>query len=118
MTDVDVIVEAAFGTDPLDPPVWTEPVVSDAVAELNVLLASSPAVGPWVVEATCASLGLDAAESFVADRLGAADLAMAARICRHCPVQSQCADYAARAPVWGLWAGVWHDGKAQRQRAA
>jgi transposase len=43
---------------------------------------------------------------------------LAERTCRRCPVRRECADHAAQAPVYGLWAGVWHSEKARRQQAA
>lgn len=45
-------------------------------------------------------------------------MAVVERVCRRCPVRQECADYAAQTPVWGVWAGVWHDGKPTRVAAA
>lgn len=86
----------------------------DPLAEL---WASLLPIGGWVAEAVCGSQGL--AELFTADRRpDREDMAVVERVCRRCPVRAECGDYAAQTPVWGVWAGVWHDGKARPRQAA
>lgn len=88
-----------------------------AVEELTAALAGLPPLGEWVEQSACGSLGL--AEVFAASNCpDAQELAVVERVCRRCPVRRECADYAEQTPVWGVWAGVWHDGKAARHDAA
>lgn len=68
-------------------------------------------MGAWVLDASCGDLGLDAAEVFTQDRPDPEELAVAERVCRRCPVRQECAAYAASAPAWGIWPGVWHGGR-------
>lgn len=86
--------------------------------ELAAALARLPPMGAWVLDASCGDLGLDAADVFTQDRPEPEELALAERVCRRCPVLSDCCAYAARAPVYGLWAGAWHDGRRSRKAAA
>lgn len=87
--------------------------------ELAAALARLPVLGRWVADAACGDVGLDAADTFLADRRPDPDeLSTAERVCRRCPVVEECRAYVAEAPVWGLWAGVWHDGRGGRQTAA
>jgi hypothetical protein len=75
-----------------------------AEAEIRDALADFPPLGPWVGAAACAGLG----DLFTGPRApDPEELAVFDRICRRCPVRSDCADYAARADVHGVWAGAW-----------
>lgn len=86
--------------------------------ELAAALAALPPMGAWVLDASCGDLGLDAADVFTQDRPDPDELAVAERVCRRCPVRRECADYAARTPVYGVWGGTWHGEQRKRQQAA
>jgi hypothetical protein len=91
--------------------------VRDEPDELTALWQSLPPMGEWVDEAACGDLG-EGSAVFVADSPDPEELALAVRTCRRCPVRQECARYAAEAPVWGLWGGVWHGRKAKAAEAA
>jgi hypothetical protein len=95
-----------------------EPVRSPVLDELARALSRLPPLGPWVEDAACGGLGLDASEVFTADHPDPEELALAEAVCWRCPVRQECADYAAQAPVWGLWAGEWHGRRGARGVAA
>lgn len=62
---------------------------------------------------------LAGAQEFTPDhRPGAAEFALLERTCRRCPVAQECRDYAAQAPVHGVWGGVWHGPTNRRPQAA
>ena len=90
--------------------------VTDEPLDLLADLPSLPPLGPWVDDAACAALGL--AEVFTGPKPDREEMAVAERVCRRCPVRRECAEHAAQEAVWGVWAGVWHDGKAARHEAA
>jgi hypothetical protein len=76
----------------------------------DVLDDLPPAPGAWVEHAACGQLGNP--EAFTGTPKPAPeDLALAAAVCRHCEVRSDCDEYAATFAVWGLWAGRWYDGR-------
>jgi len=75
-------------------------------------------LGAWVDEAACADLGLAGSEVFTADVPDPDELAQAEAVCWRCPVRQECADYAAQAPVWGLWGATWRGGSPRTQRVA
>ena len=83
----------------------------------DLLLVPGP--GPWAADGLCAVLDVDV---FTASPKPPADeLAVAAKLCRRCPVRAECADYAGEHAGWGLWAGHWYDrtpGNAARITAA
>jgi hypothetical protein len=94
-----------------------ETLTSPAQDELVDLWRDLPPLGEWVDDAACGGM-LGDVEVWTADRPDPDELAYAERVCRHCPVRAECADYAASAPVWGMWAGVWHGTGRTRQTAA
>lgn len=68
------------------------------------------APGPWTTQAACADPGLDPLVRliFTTDDWTPFD-SDATNVCRHCPVQPDCAHYAATAqPVTGIWGGWRH----------
>jgi hypothetical protein len=66
-----------------------------------------PAPGAWAEHGLCVTLDADV---FTASPKPPADeLAVAAKLCRRCPVRQDCAAYAQRYAGWGLWAGYWYD---------
>jgi len=89
------------------------PVVLD---ELAAALVDLPPLGAWVELAACGPLA-DADVWTSDDEPEADELAVAERVCRRCPVRGPCADYAATAPVHGVWGGVWH-GQVRKPREA
>lgn len=93
-----------------EPPRRPDPLAS--------LFRSMRPLGAWVEDAACADLDDEAAAAFTADKPDPDALAVAEAICWRCPVRQPCADYAADGPAWGLWGAEWHDGRAQRRRAA
>lgn len=93
-----------------------DPVRPVVVDELARALAALPALGEWIDDAACGPL-VDVAV-WTADAPDVEELALAERVCRRCPVRQACSDYAATAPVFGLWAGVWHGSKGRPARAA
>jgi len=94
--------------------VTAAPLVLD---ELAAALVDLPPIGAWVAGAACGPLA--GADVWTADdEPDVEELAVAERVCRRCPVRQECADYAASAPVWGIWGGVWHGQAQRRQRAA
>jgi hypothetical protein len=85
--------------------------------ELAAALADLPPIGEWVAAAACGPLA--GADVWTADdEPDAEELAVAERVCRRCPVCGPCADYAATAPVHGVWGGVWHGQVRKRREAA
>lgn len=89
----------------------------DNTDELAAALADLPSVGPWVELAACGPLA-DAPVWTADDEPDVDELALAERVCRRCPVRPACADYAATAPVYGVWGGVWHGQVRKRAEAA
>ena len=71
----------------------------------------SPGPGTWTEDAACARLPSALTGVFVADRPDPARLALAARTCSRCTVRQECGDYAVESRAYGLWGGLWHDGK-------
>jgi hypothetical protein len=98
-----------------EPEVLDRPAVLD---ELARALASLPPLGPWIEDATCATLGIAGSEVFTADHPDPDELELAEATCWRCPVRQECADYAARTPAYGLWGARWHSGRAARRQAA
>ena len=84
---------------------------------LDRLLSTALPLGAWVEQAACAELAVDVADVYTADAPDEHDLAVATAVCGQCPVQWECADYAARTPVHGLWGAKWR-GRRVRTRAA
>lgn len=67
-------------------------------------LAALPRLGDWVTEAACRGLG----DIYTAaTRPDAAEMAVVERVCRRCPVRSDCATFADQHPVRGVYAGQW-----------
>ncbi len=83
--------------------------------ELALALAGLPVLGEWVEDAACGSLGAGA-DVFTADHPDVEELAYAEAMCWRCPVRQECADYAAQAPVYGLWGATWHRTRTSRHR--
>lgn len=84
--------------------------------ELAAAFAGLVPLGPWVEDAACGALGL--AEVFTGPKPDPEEMAVAERVCRSCPARQDCAAHAAQEPVYGVWGGVWHDGKARPRQAA
>lgn len=70
-------------------------------------MTDDPPLGAWLEHAACAVLDEVTAAIFTADRPTADELDEAESVCWRCPVRQDCADYAASAAVYGMWAGVW-----------
>jgi hypothetical protein len=85
---------------------------------LDQLLDSAPMLGPWVAKAACAELACDLADVYTADAPEAQDVVLATAVCFRCPVRKECADYAARTRVYGLWGATWRGRKSTHSRAA
>jgi hypothetical protein len=67
-----------------------------------------PPPGRWTADAACARVGFT--DSWTPDRRPAdEELAVVTAVCAHCPVIEDCASYARKWPVFGVWAGEWHD---------
>ncbi len=94
--------------------VTAAPLVLD---ELAAALVDLPPIGAWVAGAACGPLA-DAPVWTSDDVPDVEELALAERVCRRCPVRAPCADYAATAPVHGVWGGVWHGSRGKVPRAA
>ena len=85
--------------------------------ELTRALPDLPPLGEWIALAACGPL-VDV-EVWTADTKPDADeLALVERVCRRCPVRTECRSYALSTPVYGVWGGVWHDGRLVRRAAA
>jgi hypothetical protein len=96
--------------------VTAQGIPATPVDELAELWRSLPPIGEWVDDAACGSL-VDAVV-WTADVPDPDELAVAERVCRRCPVREECHAYAAQAPVWGLWGGIWNGTPRRQQPAA
>ena len=77
---------------------------------------ATPALGQWVARAACATVDVDVASVYTSDAPDPLELAVAQSVCGSCPVQSPCADYAARVPVYGLWGARWRGRPTRRDQ--
>ena len=84
---------------------------------LDRLLSAAPPLGAWVEQAACADPAVEVADVYTSDAPDVRDLAVATVVCAHCPVRRECADYATRTPVHGLWGAQWR-GRRVKPRAA
>lgn len=74
--------------------------------------------GDWVARAACTSVDPDL---FFPPPASPKVTAAAREVCRGCPVQVQCVDFAIRAdtggrPLHGIWGGLTHDQRTRLRR--
>jgi hypothetical protein len=80
------------------------------------VIDATPTLGAWVERAACATVDVDVASVYTSDAPDPLELAVAQTVCERCPVQSPCADYAARVPVYGLWGARWRGRPTHRDQ--